>query len=111
MLSESDLVELGTKGIRFCAVLESCGNCDLRPSDVLKFISDPEKFDANRCGVSLEEYRAWLRAKSDMQCTGITKSGRRCCNLIIPSGDGQWHPKNFRRGIDDRCHLHQLNRE
>lgn len=107
MICEKDLKELGKKGVRFCAVLHSCGNSDLSSGDVLRFISDPEKFDADRCGVSLEEYRDWLKCRTDYQCTGITAEGKRCCNIIMPSGPGEWNPKAFKKGIDDRCHQHQ----
>ena len=108
MTTEKVLFELQRKGICFVAVLESCGNSALSPSDVLKYISDPEKFDADRCGINLEKYRAWLKAKNDYQCTGTTKRGTHCLNIVFPGG--QWSPKTFRKGIDDRCPLHQRGR-
>jgi len=105
MINKRDLIELKKRGIKFAILSDFGWNLNLTPNEVLRFISDPEKFYADRCGMSLRDYRTWKEFARNPQCTGTTKKGERCNNGAHPFDP--WNPQIVIKGIDDRCLLHK----
>ena len=58
------------------------GEMTLSPSDVLRYLSDKESVIANHLGVSPDEYMLWLDSEGTVFCSGTTKTGNRCRNMV-----------------------------
>jgi len=73
------------------------------PKDFIDFLEDEDRFTANQVGVDIDTYKAWK--SYDGQCTGKTKTGKRCKNT-----GGFWfhaNPNEFTPGTSDRCAVHK----
>jgi hypothetical protein len=68
--------------------------------------ADPEAFAATHFGMTVEQYRLWLRLEGALRCTGHTARGRPCRNTFashLPARD--W----LAACPTARCHLHSGN--
>lgn len=86
------------------------GCIGIDPEGILRLLElDSDRYWAERTGVSLEHYLDWRTwCKGDHQCTGTTAVGKPCKMWLYPYDDVG--PKEFTRGIHDRCEYHQNRR-
>lgn len=54
----------------------------LSAEDYSLYIKSPEKYAANKYGLTVIEYRAWVEHGGCVRCSGLTKLGKRCKNYM-----------------------------
>lgn len=50
--------------------------------EVLLYLEDKESVIAQNLGVSPDEYMLWLDSEGTVFCSGTTRSGKRCRNMV-----------------------------
>ena len=81
---DSIITLLANSGLMFCYPTMD-GICNLNPDKLFKFLqceNDLER-EALVLDVTVQKLQAYKRYQSH-QCAGITKSGKRCKNLVFP---------------------------
>ncbi len=80
------------------------GHMTLPYAEITRYFQSPERYAAERCGVSETQYRQWLAHYDSPRCQHGADNGQPCntpLTRIIAPGE-------FRSGRDDRCDRHQM---
>lgn len=87
----------------------SAGHLLLSPDQLADYNSDPDRYAAGYLGVSIRDYREWVRLEGTALCGAKTRKGLNCrCNL----GGIQRTLKDWRRVHRNfYCSIHGGNRE
>lgn len=100
--------KLDQAGIEFYTCIKGAGRVQLSPDKLVKYLKDKKKFTIDFHGVTPELYREWeLWQESGFQCVANNKKGVRCGNAGIGVSKCSHNPKNFIKGVSDRCKIHQ----
>ncbi len=65
--------------------------------NLTSYLSDPERYAAQVCGVSLSHYKQWLKHYNDPLCSHCGKTAARITN-----------PSDYIQGFHNFCDLHQI---
>lgn len=97
------LDELCEAGISFVAYQTGIGHLNISKDEVTKYMDSPEAFSAEKCGVSLPTYRAWMDHFTNPCCQAINKDGSVCAKPVSRVTS----PLDFHSGESDRCEEHK----
>ncbi len=106
------LIELFVKEkIRIVLSNPGCTHINLYIEDINKLHEDTDVMWATHMKVSLDYYRKWvIYYKSESKtCTAMKIDGQPC-KAIANHHNNKLACGEYRPGIDDRCHVHQLSR-
>lgn len=53
------------------------------PQQIVEFEDDPVAFYAKAHGVSVQNYLSWVESNYHVYCSGKTKKGKRCKNVVV----------------------------
>lgn len=96
------LKEMAESGIHFEIYVDGNGCACLGVEEVLKYISNRDKFLAEFLGISVNTLKLWREFyKEHGRCRAKTKRGQRCLN-----GCPMVEPQNFNPNIDWFCRVH-----
>ncbi len=101
---DSLLAKVRDKELFVVAYNPGAGHMTLPYADITRYFQSPERYVAERCGVSENQYRQWLAHYESPRCQHGADSGQPCnapLTRIIAPGE-------FRSGRDDRCERHQV---
>ena len=96
------LREVEDAGVTFMFFSEGC-TIPIDSETIPIILKDPEAFEANYLGVSVEQLRRWRAFHEDYRCKAMTAKGRPC-SLRPISARG---PAEFIPGVSDYCKVHQ----
>lgn len=99
----SEITSLVDNGVHFVVSKPGIGPMSIASKDLLSFISQPNAYLAERLGVKIEVYEAWLEHIKAPMCAGDLRSGSDCSTAI----DTVTTPQEFVAGVSDRCAAHQ----
>jgi hypothetical protein len=78
-------------------------NVYLDPNEIEAFNANPDAYAARHCGLSLEEYREWIRLNGAVLCGCQTRAGRPCRSAVCVTND----PREWReRHRAEACWVH-----
>lgn len=80
------------------------GHMTLPYADIARYFQSPERYVAERCGVSEALYRQWLAHYESPRCQHGADKGEPCGKPLMRVSA----PSEFRSGRDDRCDRHQV---
>lgn len=100
--SEQLLEKLEKAGLNFVAYHPGAGHLTIPLPDMGRYLEDPTAYAAEKCGVSVTQYKAWLEHYRQPVCRAI-KAGEVCGEAIerVPT------PSQFHIGENDRCDNHR----
>lgn len=100
--SKDVLQDIVDAGISFVAYQTGLGHLNISKDEISGYMSNPDGFAAEKCGVSLPTYKAWLSHFKNPTCQALQKDGSVCGERInrITS------PLDFHPGEGDRCSDH-----
>jgi hypothetical protein len=102
LLINNDILEtLSKAGIEFTVHLFD-SNYILSPTEVLRYLEEPELFAAEKHGISLRVWKSWIEHYNNPTCHALTKKGNPCRNSII-----RVDLKNYVPGVSEYCAIHQ----
>lgn len=101
--SDHFLETLSRKGVNFVTYQPGAGHITIPYSEMTLFLENPSAFTAAYCGVSEDQYHAWLRHYQTPVCNALDDSGEMCCaNLQRVTS-----PADFVIGQSDLCDQHR----
>lgn len=92
------LEKLSRKGVNFVTFQPGAGHVTVPVSEIAEFIDNPVQFAAKHCGVSLQQYRAWLDHYQTPVCQAKSAAGS--CNATVVKVAS---PADFHPGESDIC--------
>lgn len=93
------LQKLSDKGVNFVTYQPGAGHITIPLSDISTFADNPLQFAARHCGVSLQQYQAWLSHYQAPVCHALNRHGQPChANVPKVATPADFHP-----GETDRC--------
>ena len=96
---EQLLEKLVESGISLVAFQPGSGHITIPVNHVSKYLDSPEAYAAEKCGVSVERYEAWLMHFRMPVCQHESDSGKMCGDNI----EQVESPLDFQVGASDRC--------
>lgn len=106
--ASSYLEQLADAGVDFVAHHDGVGHLSIAASEVGEYLSSPQEFAAQKCGVSLQHYQQWLEHVGDPVCQAqVTMDGDGesfPCGRQVATVD---NPSQFVAQYNDRCPEHQ----
>lgn len=100
---EELLQTLSDAGLNFIAYHPGAGHITITVDEMSEYLADKEAFAAERCGVSVNQYRQWLQHHQNPNCAALTSKGEVCGVRIARIME----PSEFHLGEGDRCEAHQ----
>ncbi|MEX1031773.1 MAG: hypothetical protein WDZ30_00290 [Cellvibrionaceae bacterium] len=103
--SEQLLEKLAKAGLNFVAYHPGAGHLTIPLVDMGRYLDEPMAYAAEKCGVSLLQYKAWLAHYKQPVCRAIKAQGEVCGDAIerVPA------PSQFHTGENDRCDMHKTS--
>ncbi|MDX1588469.1 MAG: hypothetical protein R3296_05980 [Oleiphilaceae bacterium] len=80
------------------------GHMTLPYAEIVRYFQSPERYVAERLGVSESRYRQWLAHYESPRCQHGADQGKPCGKPLMRVSA----PSEFRSGRDDRCDRHQV---
>ena len=103
--AEDSLLAKARDGALFVVAYNpGAGHMTLPYADITRYLQSPERYVAERCGVSESQYRQWLAHHESPRCQHGADSGQPCNAPLTRISS----PTEFRSGRDDRCERHQV---
>lgn len=99
----SEISSLVNNGVYFVVSQPGVGPMSIEAEDLIRFNSEPNLYLAERLGVSLDIYEAWLAHIKLPLCGGDVHTGETCGEHLEPVTT----PQEFILGISDYCVAHQ----
>lgn len=99
----SEISSLVENGVYFVISQPGLGPLSIEAEDLIRFNSEPNTYIAERLGVDLDTYEAWLAHIKLPLCGGDNRSGESCGEHLEPITS----PQEFVVGISDYCTAHQ----
>ena len=99
----SQISSLVENGVYFVISQPGLGPLSIEAEDLIRFNSEPSTYIAERLGVALDTYEAWLAHIKLPLCAGDNRSGDSCGEHLEPVTS----PQEFVVGISDCCTAHQ----
>ena len=99
----SQITSLVENGVYFVISQPGLGPLSIEAEDLIRFNSEPNTYIAERLGVDLDTYEAWLAHIKLPLCGGDNRSGESCGEHLEPIAS----PQEFVVGISDYCIAHQ----
>lgn len=96
------LQRLAENGVRLVAYQPGAETIDVPVLDVPRYLDSPQAYAAERCSVSVEQYRLWLDHHELPVCGETLADGSRCGEPI----EKIERPHRFIAGLHDRCSAH-----
>ncbi len=103
--SKDVLQDIVDAGISFVAYQTGLGHLNISKDEIAGYMSNPDGFAAQKCGVSLPTYKAWLAHFKTPTCQALQKDGSVCGAPIARITS----PLDFHPGESDRCSDHCHN--
>lgn len=97
------LGRLTKAGVNLVAFLPGLGEIAIALDDIGPYLENPEAYAAEKAGVSVPVYLAWLEHHKSPCCTAVDARGN-SCGRSIPMVET---PLEFHAGESDRCAQHQ----
>jgi hypothetical protein len=97
------LENLSRKGVNFVTYQPGAGHITIPYSEMSLFLENPPAFTAAYCGVSEQQYLAWLRHYQAPVCSAVDDSGDMCCANV----QRVTSPTDFVVGESDVCDQHK----
>lgn len=94
---------LKAKGVKFVAFQPGAGHLTIPMEDLSSYLEDTEAFVAEKCQVSVEQYRRWLAHYNSPVCQGSAGHGGPCAKPLTR----MLKPVDFVAGMHDRCEIHK----
>jgi hypothetical protein len=94
---------LKEKGVKFVAFQPGAGHITIPMEDLNRYLEDTETFVAEKCHVSVEQYRKWLAHYNSPVCQGSAGHGGPCNKPLTRL----LKPAEFVAGMHDRCDIHK----
>lgn len=94
-------------GVRFYFELSAPGGVQTyfaSPEELLILERDPESFEAQAHGLTVEQYREWSGHECSVVCCATTKAGNRCTNFA--KGGFQVSAKEWLARYGENCVNH-----
>ncbi|MCW8193329.1 hypothetical protein F6455_00835 [Proteobacteria bacterium 005FR1] len=103
--SEQLLEKLEKAGLNFVAYHPGAGHLTIPLADMSCYMDNPTAYAAEKCGVSLNQYRDWLAHYKQPVCQALGARGDVCGGAIerVPT------PSQFHTGEHDRCDHHRTS--
>lgn len=95
--------KIRVSGLKMTAYHLGTGHITIPLEDLGEYIEDTNEYIANKCGVSVEHYAAWLVHAQEPACDFDIGGGRSCGAAIVKTE----HPRDFKEGVSDRCIKHR----
>lgn len=102
----SEINTLVDNGVHFVVTQPGLGPISIAAQDLLFFNAEPNRYMAERLGVELELYEAWLKHIKAPMCAGDIRTGADCSASIELVAK----PQEFVVGVSDHCAAHQHGR-
>ena len=99
------LQRLQELGINFIAFHPGAGHLSIPLESMSDYMENPIEFAAQKCKVSVEQYRVWLAHYERPECQAPITNDRNC-GCKIPKADS---PAKFVVGKSDRCDKHKVH--
>ena len=99
----SQISSLVENGVYFVISQPGLGPLSIEAEDLIRFNSEPSTYIAERLGVDIDTYKAWLAHIKLPLCGGDNRSGESCGEHLEPITS----PQEFVVGISDYCAAHQ----
>ncbi|MDA8962553.1 hypothetical protein N9F42_00220 [Pseudomonadales bacterium] len=99
----SQISSLVENGVYFVISQPGLGPLSIEAEDLIRFNNEPSAYIAERLGVDLDTYEAWLAHIKLPLCGGDNRSGDSCGEHLEPVTS----PQEFVAGISDYCAAHQ----
>ena len=99
----SQISSLVENGVYFVISQPGLGPLSIEAEDLIRFNSEPSTYIAERLGVDLDTYEAWLAHIKLPLCGGDNRSGDSCGEHLEPVTS----PQEFVVGMSDYCAAHQ----
>jgi hypothetical protein len=102
---EQLLEKLENAGLSFVAYHPGAGHLTIPLADMSRYLDDPGAYAAEKCGVTLVQYKQWLEHYRQSICRAITTRGDICGAAVerVPT------PGQFHIGENDRCNRHRTS--
>ncbi len=100
--AEAFFKKLADADVSFMSFKPGAGHLTIDPDDMGRFLEDPDPYVADKCGVSLEDYRIWLKHYNSPICQA-PMPGEQVCGKSVLRTDV---PSKFNPGSSDRCKSH-----
>jgi len=97
------LDKLSGAGISFVAYHAGAGHLTIPVEEMAAYMDNPQAYAADKCGVTIAQYRDWLEHYKAPVCRALTPGGNSCGTSI----DRVSTPVDFHPGENDRCVYHQ----
>lgn len=94
---------LKEKGVKFVAYQPGAGHITIPMEELHRYLEDTEAFVAEKCNVSVEQYRKWLAHYNSPVCQGSAGHGGACNKPL----SRLLKPAEFVAGMHDRCDIHK----
>ena len=99
----SQISSLVENGVYFVISQPGLGPLSIDAEDLIRFNNEPSAYIAERLGVDLDTYEAWLAHIKLPLCGGDNRSGDSCGEHLEPVTS----PQEFVVGMSDYCAAHQ----
>jgi hypothetical protein len=96
------LQRLAEHGVTLVAYQPGAEVINVPVADVPRYLDSPQAYAAEKCAVSVEQYRLWLDHHELPVCGDMLADGSRCGEPI----EKIERPHRFIAGLHDRCHAH-----
>ena len=97
------LQHLVENGVAFVAYQPGVDAMTIPVSDIPRYLDAPLAYVAEKCMVTIEQYRQWLSHHELPVCTALDEHGNLCGELL----DKVERPNEFLSGNSDRCPRHR----
>ncbi len=100
---DSEIVSLVEHGVHFVITQPGLGPISIESKDLSSFNASPNAYLADRLGVELQTYEAWLAHVKSPLCLGDLRTGEACGASVEEVST----PQEFVSSVSDRCSVHQ----
>lgn len=94
---------LQQKGLNFVTFQPGIGHLTVPVEDISQFTDNPTAYVAEKAGVTVSLYEAWLEHYNNPGCNALISGGNQCGHLV----ERVERPSDFHVGESDRCAEHR----